>query len=165
MTGAVGRSIRRLPSQPPAGQEIKRPQLGVGCWGRLTGRAELEGASVGNLRVALFYVHEITFSRVVPQQIADPDLGARPNIRRFSRCLGLRNHGCMARELRRMLAPWMVEEGESTYVVRTTNGFVVSVTYFDDEPNGDFNLRKEEARRLAVAISRLPELLEKDKGG
>jgi hypothetical protein len=67
----------------------------------------------------------------------------------------------MARELRRMLAPWMVEEGESTYVVRTTNGFVVSVTYFDDEPNGDFNLRKEEARRLAVAISRLPELLER----
>ena len=55
----------------------------------------------------------------------------------------------------------MVEEGESTYVVRTTNGFVVSVTYFDDEPNGDFNLRKEEARRLAVAISRLPELLER----
>ena len=63
------------------------------------------------------------------------------------------------------LAPWMVEERESTYVVRTANGFVVSVTYFDDEPNGDFNLRKEEARRLAVAISRLPELLEKDKGG
>jgi hypothetical protein len=44
-------------------------------------------------------------------------------------------------------------------VVRTANGFVVSVTYFDDEPKRDFNLRKEEARRVALAISRLPELL------
>ena len=59
-----------------------------------------------------------------------------------------------------MLAPWTVEEGESSFVVRTANGFVVSITYFDDEPNRDFNLRKDEARRLAVAISRLPALLQ-----
>jgi hypothetical protein len=38
-----------------------------------------------------------------------------------------------------------------------------SITYFDDEPNRDFNLRKEEARWLAVAISRLPELLGKEQ--
>ncbi len=69
----------------------------------------------------------------------------------------------MTDEPRRMLAPWTVEEGEASYVVRTANGFVVSITYFDDEPNRDFNLRKEEARRIAVAISRLPELL-KDSG-
>jgi hypothetical protein len=62
-------------------------------------------------------------------------------------------------------APWSVEEGDSTYLVRSANGFVISVTYFDDDPHRDFNLRKEEARRIAVAISRLPELLEKDKGG
>jgi hypothetical protein len=61
-----------------------------------------------------------------------------------------------------MLAPWTAEEGESSFVVRTANGFVVSITYFDDEPNRDFNLRKEEARRLAVAISRLPALSEKN---
>ena len=66
-------------------------------------------------------------------------------------------------EARRMLAPWIVDEGEASYVVRTANGFVVSITYFDDEANRDFNLRKEEARRLAVAISRLPELFGKEQ--
>jgi len=71
----------------------------------------------------------------------------------------------MPDETRPMLAPWTAEEGDSSYVVRTANGFIVSITYFDDEPMRDFNLRKEEARRIAVAISRLPELLEKDKGG
>jgi hypothetical protein len=39
---------------------------------------------------------------------------------------------------------------------------VVSITYFDDEPQRDFNLRKDEARRLAIAISRLPALLGKE---
>ena len=68
----------------------------------------------------------------------------------------------MPQEPRRMLAPWTVEEGESSFIVRTANGFVVSITYFDDEPNRDFNLRKDEARRLAVAISRLPALLGKE---
>jgi hypothetical protein len=62
-----------------------------------------------------------------------------------------------------MLAPWIAEEGDSSYVVRTANGFVVSITYFDDEPNRDFNLRKDEARRIALAISRLPDLLEKSE--
>jgi hypothetical protein len=62
------------------------------------------------------------------------------------------------------MAPWTVEEGASTYVVRSANGFLISVTYWDDEPRRDFNLHKDEARRVALAISRLPELLGKDKG-
>ena len=69
----------------------------------------------------------------------------------------------MADEPRRMLAPWTAEEGESSYVVRTANGFVVSITYFDDEPMRDFNLSKEEARSIALAIARLPELPEKNR--
>ena len=68
----------------------------------------------------------------------------------------------MPQEPRRMLAPRTVEEGESSFIVRTANGFVVSITYFDDEPQRDFNLRKDEARRLVVAISRLPALLGKE---
>jgi hypothetical protein len=69
----------------------------------------------------------------------------------------------MTQEPRRMLAPWTIEEGEATFVVRTANGFVVSITYFDDTEERAFNLRKEEARRIAVAISRLPELLHRDE--
>jgi hypothetical protein len=68
----------------------------------------------------------------------------------------------MPQEPRRMLAPRTVEEGESSFIVRTANGFVVSITYFDDEPQRDFNLRKDEARRLVIAISRLPALLGKE---
>ena len=68
----------------------------------------------------------------------------------------------MPQEPRRMLAPWTVEEAESSFIVRTANNFVVSITYFDDEPQRDFTLRKDEAPRLAVAISRLPSLLGKD---
>jgi hypothetical protein len=59
--------------------------------------------------------------------------------------------------------PRTVEVAESSFIVRTPNNFVVSITYFDDEPQRDFNLRKDEARRLAVAISRLPALLGKDE--
>jgi hypothetical protein len=55
-----------------------------------------------------------------------------------------------------MLAPWTVEEGEGSFIVRTANGFLVTITYFDGEPQRDFNLRNDEARRLAIAISRLP---------
>jgi hypothetical protein len=63
------------------------------------------------------------------------------------------------------LAPWTADDGEANYVVRTANGFVLSITYFDDEPNRDFNLRKDEARRIALAITRLPDLLEKSEEG
>jgi hypothetical protein len=70
----------------------------------------------------------------------------------------------MDKEPRRLIAPWTVEEGAGTYIVRSANGFLISVTYWDNEPKRDFNLRKEEARRVAVAISRIPELLAKDKG-
>lgn len=60
---------------------------------------------------------------------------------------------------RRMIPPWTVEEGASNFTVRTSNGFAVSVTYWDDEPKRGFMLRKEEARRIATAIARLPELM------
>jgi len=52
---------------------------------------------------------------------------------------------------------------EELFTVRTANGFVVSVTYGDDEPKNEFMSRKEEARRIAVAISRIPELMSRPK--
>jgi hypothetical protein len=60
-----------------------------------------------------------------------------------------------------MQTPWRIEEGEASFIVRTANGFMVSVTYFDDEPTRDYNLRREEARRLAIGICRFPKLLHK----
>jgi hypothetical protein len=69
----------------------------------------------------------------------------------------------MAQEIRRLMAPWRVEETVTTFIVRTANDLVVSITYFDDSPKRDFNLRKEEARRVALAISRIPEMMGKDK--
>jgi hypothetical protein len=66
-------------------------------------------------------------------------------------------------KVRRLEAPWSIEEGPSTFTVRTANGFVISTTYFDNQPQRKFNLRREEARRVAVAISRLPELLAMEK--
>jgi hypothetical protein len=65
----------------------------------------------------------------------------------------------MTSTVRRLEAPWTIEEGPSTFTVRTANGFVISVTWFDEDPNREFNLRKEEARRVAVAIARLPDLI------
>jgi hypothetical protein len=53
----------------------------------------------------------------------------------------------MPQEARRILAPWSVEEGESTYVVRSANGFVISVTYFDDDPHRDFSQSRGHDRR------------------
>jgi hypothetical protein len=67
------------------------------------------------------------------------------------------------KKVRQLKAPWSVEEGASTYTVRTANRFVIATVYFDDEPRRDFNLRREEARRVAGAISRLPELLAMEK--
>jgi hypothetical protein len=61
---------------------------------------------------------------------------------------------------RRLERPWMVEETPTTFIVRTANGLVVSLIYFDNElKRRDFNLTKDEARRVAKNIARLPDLL------
>jgi hypothetical protein len=53
----------------------------------------------------------------------------------------------------------MVEETGSAFIVRTANRLVVSLIYFDNEPRRrSFNLTKDEARRVARSIARLPDL-------
>lgn len=65
---------------------------------------------------------------------------------------------------RRLPAPWGVVEYESAFVVVDASMQKLAHIYFEDEPGrrrvGGF-LTKDEARRIAKAITRLPDLLRK----
>jgi hypothetical protein len=67
--------------------------------------------------------------------------------------------------LRRFPAPWVMEEDEHGFRVKDANGFLIcAVTHRDDLHARSYQyaqnyLSRDEARRIAKAISRLPELL------
>jgi len=64
---------------------------------------------------------------------------------------------------RRFPPPWTFEEANNAcFIVKDANGLAVSYVYFEDEPGrpAAANLMtKDEARRIAAGIARLPELL------
>jgi endo-1,4-beta-D-glucanase Y len=64
---------------------------------------------------------------------------------------------------RRFPPPWTIEEANNAYfIVKDANGFAVSYVYFESEPGRRTAanlMTKDEARRIAAGIARLPELL------
>jgi hypothetical protein len=70
----------------------------------------------------------------------------------------------MAEPPRRFPTPWHAEKIPGGYVVRDANGQALAYLYSrenEDEARQAKVLTKDEARRIAVNIARLPELLGK----
>jgi hypothetical protein len=64
---------------------------------------------------------------------------------------------------RRFPPPWSVEELDACFVVRDHNGQQLAYVYFEEEPgrrSAAKLLTKDEARRIAVNIAKLPVLLQ-----
>ena len=63
--------------------------------------------------------------------------------------------------------PWKLEEQGESFQIRDAAGRILAYVYFEDEPtrrNFSKRLSKDDARRMAQQILRLPELVRIAKG-
>ena len=65
-------------------------------------------------------------------------------------------------ELRHFPPPWKADDNGACFVVKDRNGQALAYVYYEEEPgrrSAAKLLTREEARRIAVNIANLPELL------
>jgi hypothetical protein len=66
---------------------------------------------------------------------------------------------------RRFPPPWKIEEHTESFAVLDARGQKLAFVYFEDEPQRRISmqrLNKDEAWRLARAITRIPALMQRD---
>jgi endo-1,4-beta-D-glucanase Y len=69
-------------------------------------------------------------------------------------------------ESRRFPPPWQVDEATESFCIRDAKGHALAYVYYEDEPGRRAamnRLTRYEARRIAVNIARVPELLKRPR--